>query len=94
MPFALELIEHTVDRESVDSAWVTGDRSPSKTSSVISSSISVVSVPFDVTGDGPTISLGLSTFDPAGETPSIEFGWSDDSPELRAGLSHKISSFF
>ena len=29
------------------------------TSSAASSSISVVSVPFDVTGDGPTMSLGL-----------------------------------
>ena len=30
-------------------------------SSATSSSISVVSVPLDVTGDGPTISLGLMT---------------------------------
>lgn len=32
---------------------------PAKASSDISSSISVVSVPFEVTGDGPTMSLGL-----------------------------------
>jgi hypothetical protein len=45
------------------------------TSSATSSSISVVSVPLDVTGEGPTISNGL--FVPAPlteEAPSIELG--------------------
>lgn len=39
-------------------------------SSDASSSISVVSVPFDVTGDGPTKSLGLINCMPLGESPS------------------------
>lgn len=43
---------------------------PSASSSVASSSISVVSVPFDVTGDGPTISLGLVICALLGERPS------------------------
>lgn len=36
------------------------DSSGLTTSSATSSSISVVSVPFEVTGEGPTMSLGLS----------------------------------
>jgi hypothetical protein len=40
-----------------------------------SSSISVVSVPFEVTGEGPTISLGLKALDAAGDAlRSTEFG--------------------
>ena len=66
------------------------------TSSEASSSISVVSVPFDVTGDGPTISLGLVNCRPLSERPSSipidDFGRSDeDSAELRADLSYIIS---
>jgi hypothetical protein len=66
------------------------------TSSEASSSISVVSVPFEVTGDGPTISLGLISCRPLGETPSSipidDLGRSDDdSAELRAELSQEIS---
>jgi hypothetical protein len=62
-------------------------------SSEASSSISVVSVPFDVTGDGPTISLiGLISCAPLGERPfsSIKCGRRlDDSDELRADLHCK-----
>jgi hypothetical protein len=58
------------------------------TSSATSSSISVVSVPFDVTGEGPTISKGL--FMPAPlteEAPSIELGRRLEEPaELCADL--------
>jgi hypothetical protein len=58
------------------------------TSSETSSSISVVSVPFDVTGEGPTISNGL--FMPAPlreEAPSIELGRRLEEPaELCADL--------
>lgn len=66
------------------------------TSSEASSSISVVSVPFEVTGDGPTISLGLVNCRPLGERPSSipidDLGRSeDDSVELRADLSQIIS---
>lgn len=64
----------------------------SSTSSAISSSISVVSVPFDVTGDGPTISLGLAIVAPLGESPlSIEFGLRFDSAERRADLQQHIN---
>ena len=66
------------------------------TSSEASSSISVVSVPFEVTGEGPTISLGLIICRPLGESPSSipidDLGRSDeDSAELRADLSRIIS---
>ena len=44
------------------------------TSSEASSSISVVSVPFDVTGDGPTMSLGLRIFIECEETRLTELG--------------------
>lgn len=56
------------------------------TSSATSSSISVVSVPFEVTGDGPTISLGLVICKPF-VLSSIELGrrW-EDSCELRADI--------
>ena len=64
-------------------------------SSEASSSISVVSVPFEVTGDGPTKSLGLINWRPLGERPSsivaiaaiADLGRrEDDSAELRADL--------
>lgn len=57
-------------------------------SSAASSSISVVSVPFDVTGDGPTMSLGLVIWAPFGERPSsIERGRRlEPSAEPRADL--------
>ncbi len=75
--------------ESVDSENAGGVVEFSCTSSAISSSISVVSVPFDVTGDGPTISDELAICAALREEPpSIEFGWRlDDSAELRADLS-------
>ncbi len=61
------------------------------TSGATSSSISVVSVPFDVTGEGPTISKGL--FIPAPlreEAPSIELGRRLDEPaELCADLQER-----
>lgn len=66
-----------------------GDSSPSSCmSSETSSSISVASVPFEVTGEGPTMSFGLDiVLLPTGEGPrSNELGRSDDSPELRADL--------
>ena len=64
----------------------------SSTSSAISSSISVVSVPFDVTGDGPTISLGLAIGALFGESPpSIGFGLRFDSAERRADLQQDIN---
>jgi hypothetical protein len=64
----------------------------SSTSSAISSSISVVSVPFDVTGDGPTISLGLAIVALFGESPpSIGFGLRFDSAERRADLQQHIN---
>ena len=68
-------------------------------SSEASSSISVVSVPFEVTGDGPTRSLGLVNWRPPGESPSsiaaipaiADLGRrEDDSAELRADLSQTI----
>jgi hypothetical protein len=46
-------------------------------------------VPFEVTGDGPTISLGLTSWF-AGDRPppSTEVGWRvEESAELRAELS-------
>lgn len=57
-------------------------------SSAASSSISVVSVPFDVTGDGPTISLGLAIWALLGKSPpSIELGRRlEPSAEPRADL--------
>lgn len=69
------------------------------TSSEASSSISVVSVPFEVTGEGPTISLGLIICRPLGESPSStpidDLGRSDDdSAELRADLSRIISRVY
>jgi hypothetical protein len=49
-------------------------------------------VPFDVTGDGPTISLGLAIVAPFGESPpSIEFGLRFDSVERRADLQQHIN---
>ncbi len=55
--------------------------------------MSVDSVPFDVTGDGPTMSLGLAIW-AAGDNPaSIELGRRDDSSvELRADLRLEVSS--
>jgi hypothetical protein len=49
-------------------------------------------VPFDVTGDGPTISLGLAIIAPFGYIPpSIEFGLRFDSAERRADLQQHIN---
>jgi len=77
------MIYRTVVNESED--WTLGgDISTSCTSSDASSSISVASVPLDVTGEGPTISLGLNI---VLECLSKDVGWSeDDSAELRADL--------
>ena len=86
----------TVACESADTAILGGVVWSSCASSEISSSISVVSVPFDVTGDGPTISLGLVICRPFGESPpSIELGcnlvdWFD-SAELRADLQQNVN---
>lgn len=44
------------------------------TSSETSSSISVVSVPLDVTGDGPTMSLGLKRFIELADNRLVEYG--------------------
>lgn len=49
----------------------------SSTSSDISSSISVVSVPFDVTGEGPTMSLGLKICIEFDDIRLTEFGRRD-----------------
>ena len=74
----------TVVNESED-CTLGGDISASCTSSEASSSISVASVPLDVTGEGPTISLGLNI---VFECLSKDVGCSeDDSAELRADLS-------
>ncbi|SRR6266536_1866320 len=79
---------HTVACESADPGRMGGVGLSSSKFSVTSSSISVVSVPFEVTGDGPTISFGLVIWMPLGEgPPSIEFGRRlDESAELRADL--------
>jgi hypothetical protein len=62
------------------------------TSGATSSSISVVSVPFDVTGDGPTKSNGLFIFVVLSLVePSIEPGLRLDEPaELCADLQEKV----
>lgn len=83
-----EVAARTVACESPDMEMLDGLGRISSTSSAASSSISVVSVPFDVTGDGPTMSLGLGLINcciPLG--PSIELGrrW-ECSIELRADL--------
>lgn len=79
----------TVACESADPTILGGEGliSCACTSSATSSSISVVSVPFEVTGDGPTISLGLVICKPF-VLSSIELGrrW-EDSCELRADLA-------
>ena len=82
----------TVDCESVDPIVFGGDISRSWISSDTSSSISVASVPFEVTGEGPTISDGLNiVLFPIGEGPrSKELGRNEDSPELRVDLRHII----
>jgi hypothetical protein len=70
---------------------VSGVVSSSSTPSAASSSISVVAVPLEVTGDGPTMSLGLGAT--AGESPpSIELGRRLlSSAEFRADLIKNIS---
>lgn len=77
--------------ESADPTILGGEglTSDASTSSETSSSISVVSVPFEVTGDGPTISLGLVICKPFVECSSIEFGrrW-EDSWEFRVDLAY------
>jgi hypothetical protein len=57
--------------ESADPDILGGVALSSCASSKNSSSISVVSVPFDVTGDGPTISLGLVICRLLGESPPL-----------------------
>ena len=70
MSHSIHAIEHTVVRgESTELEIDGGCETDSAISSVGSSSISVPSVPFEVTGDGPTISLGLKAFRPPGEIP-------------------------
>jgi hypothetical protein len=84
------LAAHTVACESADPENPGGVVEFRSTSSATSSSISVVSVPFEVTGEGPTISDGLAIW--ALLLPSIELGWRlDDSAELRADLQQRIS---
>lgn len=51
-----------------------GEATTSVTSSDTSSSISVVSVPFEVTGDGPTMSLGLKRLMPLVDARCAERG--------------------
>ena len=90
-------MERTVAREPEDEDTAGGVGPSSRAiSSEASSSISVVSVPFEVTGDGPTISLGLVNCRPLEECPSsidaiaaiADLGRSeDDSTELRVDLS-------
>jgi len=85
-----ELAAHTVACVSadVDNLFVGGVTLFVCTSGATSSSISVVSVPFDVTGDGPTISRGLFMFVVLSLVePSIELGLRLDEPaELCADL--------
>jgi hypothetical protein len=72
-----ELAAHTVACVSADAdnLLVGGVTLFVCTSGATSSSISVVSVPFDVTGEGPTISNGLFILAPLRELPpSIELG--------------------
>ncbi len=91
-----ELAAHTVACVSVDADILLGGGVTLfvSTSSATSSSISVVSVPFDVTGEGPTISNGL--FVPAPlteEAPSIELGRRlEEPPELCADLQESTIS--
>lgn len=61
--------ERRVASTSIVCAWYT--------SSDASSSISVVSVPLDVTGDGPTMSLGLKMCIELEDTLLTEFGLSE-----------------
>lgn len=67
-------------------------------SSAASSSISVVSVPFEVTGEGPTKSLGLSNWFGLEDILLAELGrrepepvadWGDD---LGAGISRRLTA--
>lgn len=65
----------------VDNLSVGGVNLLASTSGATSSSISVVSVPFDVTGDGPTISNGLFIFVVLSLVePSLELGLRLDEP--------------
>lgn len=69
-----------------------GAGAASGSSSTASSSISVVSVPFEVTGDGPTISLGLGASMDENRPPPFEFGCSEAaSVEFRADLHGAVS---
>jgi hypothetical protein len=76
----------------VDNLSVGGVNLFASTSGATSSSISVVSVPFDVTGDGPTISNGLFIFVVLSLVePSLELGLRLDEPaELCADLQEKV----
>ncbi len=76
----------------VDNLFVGGVTLFVWTSGATSSSISVVSVPFDVTGVGPTRSKGLFIFVVLSlEPPSIELGLRLDEPaELCAELQEQI----
>lgn len=69
-----------------------GAGSSSGSSSTASSSISVVSVPFEVTGDGPTMSLGLGASMEENRLAPTEFGCSEAaSVEFRADLYDAVS---
>jgi len=88
-----QLAAHTVACVSavVDNLFVGGVTWFVCTSGEASSSISVVSVPFEVTGDGPTKSRGLFIFVVFSfEALSIELGLRLDEPaELCADLQEK-----
>lgn len=78
-PTTTQLNAHTVTTElelAVDGREKSGgDDIPFCISSAASSSISVVAVPLEVTGDGPTISLGEVIWAPLGDKlSSIEYG--------------------
>jgi hypothetical protein len=87
-----QLLAHTVALDLEETEDSEGNNCSScmssATSSATSSSISVVSVPLEVTGDGPVISLGEVIWRPLGDKlSSIEYGRRlEASPELRADL--------
>lgn len=47
-------------------------------------------MPFEVTGDGPTISLGLAMDKPGDSLSSIEFGRRFEDSELRVDLMQAL----
>lgn len=82
---------HTVVPESEEPKIFAGFGLISCTSSATSSSMSVVLVPLEVTGDGPTMSLGIGLIScmPFEDAPSVELGRRFEcSMELLADLTN------